>query len=198
DQRLALSRALRARLTRRDEGGVQGRSGNLRATGHPCRIDSAEHHLSPKDGSALTAVKRAFLLNNDRRGFVVPMRRVIRRRCAEGSLRESAPNAKTMLSGRVRGVDGHVLERQRAADAEPQLSATGLLDADGAGAFVEPPLQEDQPRLQVLRKFRKPERPVKPEFPVGELDPSGPDVFQGELPEDCAGDTLDQIVVVDK
>src|SRR5690606_14995116 len=112
--------------------------------------------------------------------------------------RESAPNAKTMLSGRVRGVDGHVLERQRAADAEPQLSATGLLDADGAGAFVEPPLQEDQPRLQVLRKFRKPERPVKPEFPVGELDPSGPDVFQGELPEDCAGDTLDQIVVVDK
>jgi hypothetical protein len=45
-------------------------------------------------------------------------------------------------------------QQQRPPDPEPETPASGFFQSDVRAAFGQPPLQQDQPRFQIVGKIR--------------------------------------------
>src|SRR6266545_1371517 len=93
---------------------------------------------------------------------------------------------------------GEVVQCQRPVNIETEAPPAGLDDVDEGTPILEPPAEKDESRLQVVIDLRQLHGSVEPNLLVREIDPVPLGVLTQNPPQDAAGDTLDQVLVVDQ
>ncbi len=91
-----------------------------------------------------------------------------------------------------------MLEADVAFDEQPEAAAAGLVEADRRAALVEPALQEDEARVEVVAEAGKLETLVEPDLLVREVDAAVRHILLEQRPEDAARDAADEVVAVEE
>src|SRR6185369_3507981 len=96
-----------------------------------------------------------------------------------------------------RGAGGSgLIEAEVAFDEQAEAAAAGLVEANGRAALVEPALQEDEARVEVVAEAGKLETWVEPDLFVREVDASVGEMLLEQRPEDAPRDAADEVVAV--
>ena len=89
-------------------------------------------------------------------------------------------------------------QRQGPSDVQVEATTRRLLDAQVVAALFQSLAEEDEARLQVVLDVGELERGIEPDFLITEVDAPFRLVHLQQPPEDGAGNSFDEVLVVEE